>query len=237
MSEIAFAETAYYDALISNYLNSKSKNFFPKKKIIFGNLIEELRYGENPHQKAAIYSKSKVLELNQLNGKKLSYNNYNDIYSALLISKSLPKNTGTVIVKHANPCGVSINKNYLKSYQLALATDPISAFGGVVSCNFKIKPKLAQELNKIFLEVIVGNGIEEPDENFIELWDYLVKNTPDIKRIIILNRTKIIAKKWKAYSAENIMCIDIGKTIDEETAIASENDISTIIDYLEESYE
>ena len=161
MSEIAFAETAYYDALISNYLNSKSKNFFPKKKIIFGNLIEELRYGENPHQKAAIYSKSKDLELNQLNGKKLSYNNYNDIYSALLISKSLPKNTGTVIVKHANPCGVSINKNYLKSYQLALATDPISAFGGVVSCNFKIKPKLAQELNKIFLEVIVGNGIEK----------------------------------------------------------------------------
>ena len=161
MSEIAFVETAYYDALISNYLNSKSKNFFPKKKIIFGNLIEELRYGENPHQKAAIYSKSKDLELNQLNGKKLSYNNYNDIYSALLISKSLPKNTGTVIVKHANPCGVSINKNYLKSYQLALASDPVSAFGGVVSCNFKIKPKLAQELNKLFLEVIVGNGIEK----------------------------------------------------------------------------
>ena len=161
MSEIAFAETAYYDALISNYLNLKSKNFFPKKKIIFGNLIEELRYGENPHQKAALYSKSKNLELNQLNGKKLSYNNYNDIYSALLISKSLPKNTGTVIVKHANPCGVSINKNNLKSYQLALASDPISAFGGVVSCNFKIKPKLAQELNKLFLEVIVGNGIEK----------------------------------------------------------------------------
>ena len=87
------------------------------------------------------------------------------------------------------------------------------------------------------IQIIVGNGIEEPDENFIELWDYLVKNTPDIKRIIILNRTKIIAKKWKAYAAENIMCIDIGKTIDEETAIASENDISTIIDYLEESYE
>lgn len=87
------------------------------------------------------------------------------------------------------------------------------------------------------MQLIVGNGIEEPDENFIELWDYLVKNTPDIKRIIILNRTKIITKKWKAYSAENIMCIDIGKTIDEETAMASENDISTIIDYLEESYE
>ena len=161
MSEIAFSETAYYDALISNYFNSKSKNLFPEKKIIYGNLIQELRYGENPHQKAAIYSKSTDLGLNQLNGKQLSYNNYNDIFSALLISKSLPKNTGTVVVKHSNPCGVSINKNHLKSYHLALASDPISAFGGVVSCNFKIKSKLAKKLNKTFLEVIIGNGIEK----------------------------------------------------------------------------
>ena len=161
MSETAFSETAYYDALISNYFNSKSKNLFPEKKIIYGNLIQELRYGENPHQKAAIYSKSNEFGLNQLNGKQLSYNNYNDIFSALLISKSLPKNTGTVVVKHANPCGVSINKNHLKSYHLALASDPISAFGGVVSCNFKIKSKLAKILNKTFFEVIIGNGIEK----------------------------------------------------------------------------
>ena len=84
------------------------------------------------------------------------------------------------------------------------------------------------------IQLIVGNGIEKPDVNFIELWDYLVQNTPDIKRIIILNRTNKITKKWKAYSAENIMCVDIGKTIDEETAIASENDILTIVNYLEE---
>ena len=161
MSEIAFSETAYYDALISNYFNSKSKNLFPEKKIIYGNLIQELRYGENPHQKAAIYSKSNGLGLNQLNGKQLSYNNYNYIFTSLLISKSLPKNVGTVIVKHANPCGVSINKNHLKSYNLALASDPISAFGGVVSCNFKIKSKLAKKLNKTFLEIIIGNGIEK----------------------------------------------------------------------------
>ena len=68
----------------------------------------------------------------------LSYNNYNDIFTALSISKSLPKNTGTVIVKHANPCGVSALKNDLDSYKFALACDPISAFGGIVSCNFKI---------------------------------------------------------------------------------------------------
>jgi len=160
MSEFAFNETAYYDALISKYFSNKSKNFFPKKKIIIGNLIEKLRYGENPHQEAAIYSLNKELSIKQLNGKQLSYNNYNDIFSALLISKSLPKNIGTVIVKHANPCGASINKNNFESYKLALACDPISAFGGIVSCNFKIKKKLALELKKIFLEIVICNGIE-----------------------------------------------------------------------------
>ena len=161
MSQEAFNETAYYDAVIANYFNKKTKNLFPQKKIIFGNLIEKLRYGENPHQEAAIYSKSNKLNINQLHGKRLSYNNYNDIFSALKFSKSLPKNTGTVIVKHSNPCGVSINKNKIESYKLALACDPISAFGGIVSCNFKINKKLAIELNKSFLEVIIGNGIEK----------------------------------------------------------------------------
>jgi phosphoribosylaminoimidazolecarboxamide formyltransferase / IMP cyclohydrolase len=160
MSLEAFSETAYYDAVISNYFNKIKKNIFPKKKIIYGNLIEKLRYGENPHQEAAIYSKTSNLNIKQIHGKQLSYNNYNDIFSALTISKSLPKNSGTVIIKHANPCGVSINKDNLKSYKLALASDPVSAFGGIVSCNFKIKKTLALELNKIFLEVVIANGFE-----------------------------------------------------------------------------
>ena len=116
---------------------------------------------KNPHQKSAIYSKNNKLDIEQIHGKKLSYNNYNDIFSALVISKSLPKNVGTVIVKHANPCGVSIHKNHKKSYQLALACDPISAFGGIVSCNYKINKSLALEFNKIFLEVIIANGFEK----------------------------------------------------------------------------
>ena len=160
MSLEAFSETAYYDAVISNYFNKIKKNNFPKKKIIYGNLIEKLRYGENSHQQAAIYSKTQSLNITQIHGKQLSYNNYNDIFSALTISKSLPGNLGTVIVKHANPCGVSIDKNLLKSYQLALACDPISAFGGIVSCNYKINKVLAIELNNIFLEVIIANGFD-----------------------------------------------------------------------------
>ena len=161
MSENAFTETGYYDSLIANYFNKLSKNNFPKKKLISANLIENLRYGENPHQSGALYNREVDLNISLLNGKKLSYNNYNDIFSALSISKSLPKNTGTVVIKHANPCGVSINKNKIKSYKMALACDPISAFGGVVCFNFKINKKLAIEISKIFLEVIICNGIEK----------------------------------------------------------------------------
>ena len=161
MSQIAFSETAYYDAVISNYFNKISNNHFPEKKIIYGNLIQKLRYGENPHQESAIYSQDNFLKIKQFHGKQLSYNNYNDIFAALTISKSLPKNTGTVIVKHANPCGVSILKNNLNCYKSALACDPISAFGGIVSCNFKIDKILAIELSKLFLEVIIGNNFDQ----------------------------------------------------------------------------
>ena len=161
MSQLAFTETAYYDSLIAEHFNVISNIHFPQKKIIYGNLIQKLRYGENPHQNSAIYSKEPKININQIHGKILSYNNYNDIFSALTISKSFPKNTGTVIVKHANPCGVSALKNKIESYKSALACDPVSAFGGIVSCNFKITNALAIELNKMYLEVIVANGFDK----------------------------------------------------------------------------
>jgi phosphoribosylaminoimidazolecarboxamide formyltransferase / IMP cyclohydrolase len=193
MSLEAFSETAYYDAVISNYFNRIKNNNFPKKKIIYGNLIEKLRYGENPHQQAAIYSKTKNLDIKQIHGKQLSYNNYNDIFSAITISKSLPKNSGTVIVKHANPCGVSINKNILKSYQLALACDPISAFGGVVSCNYKISRALAIELNNIFLEVVIANGFD-PDA---------LKILKRKKNLRLIDATNLTLKNIIRYNSAN----------------------------------
>jgi len=184
MSLEAFSETAYYDAVISNYFNKIKNNNFPKKKIIYGNLIEKLRYGENPHQHAAVYSKTQSLDIKQIHGKQLSYNNYNDIFSALTISKTLFKNSGTVIVKHANPCGVSIHKDNLKSYQLALACDPISAFGGIVSCNYKINRSVAMELNNIFLEVVIANGFD-PDA---------LKILKKKKNLRLVDATKFIIK-------------------------------------------
>ena len=161
MSEEAFTETASYDAMISNYFVRRNKSIYPMKKVLSVNLVEKLRYGENPHQSASLYSYSLSTNLNQLHGKKLSYNNYNDIYAALGSSKSLPHNIGSVIVKHANPCGVSINNNKVRSFKEALSCDPISAFGGIVSCNFKISARLAIEISKTYFEVVIGNGYEK----------------------------------------------------------------------------
>ena len=168
MSRLAFSETAYYDAVISNYFNKFCNIDFPKRKIHYTNLVENLRYGENPHQVAAFYSQNLENRLNQMHGKTLSYNNYSDIFAALTISKSLPKNTGTVIIKHGNPCGVSALKNNLDSCKAALKSDPISAFGGIVSCNYKLDHKVAFTLNKIFLEVIIANGFDKKALKILE---------------------------------------------------------------------
>ena len=86
------------------------------------------------------------------------------------------------------------------------------------------------------VQIIVGNGLNGPDENFVELWDYLTNNTPDKKRVIILNRTDEIKSEWKNYSNEKIMCVGMGNIIDEETAIAANKDIMAIMNYLKDKY-
>ena len=161
MSREAFGETASYDSTIYNYFNSISDITFPERLLVDSKLVQTLRYGENPHQKAAIYSNEENLKLTKLQGKDLSYNNYNDIFACLNIAKTLPKNKGTVIVKHANPCGVSIEKNHLKSYLSAMNCDPVSAFGGILACNFKLDNKTAKEIIKNYYEVVIANGFEK----------------------------------------------------------------------------
>ncbi len=156
LSQEAFNETAYYDSSISKYFNKINGCSFPKKITINGKLVNKLRYGENPHQLGAIYSRNNFNELEKLNGKDLSYNNYNDIYYGLDIVNSLPKEKGTIIIKHANPSGVSINKKQIYSFKQAYNCDPVSAFGGVIICNYKINYETAKEINKKFFEVIVA---------------------------------------------------------------------------------
>ena len=121
-------------------------------------LVNKLRYGENPHQSGAFYSKDNFDELEKLNGKELTYNNYNDIYFGLDIINSLPKGIGTTIIKHANPSEYqSIIDNYLALNKL-LTCDPISAFGGVIVCNYKINYETAKEIYKNFFEVVVAKN-------------------------------------------------------------------------------
>jgi len=198
MSRIAFGETAYYEAVISNYLNNYSNISFPKRKILYTNLVQKLRYGENPHQVGAFYSQNKKNLINQIHGKTLSYNNYSDILSALAITRSLPKNTGTVIVKHGNPCGVSTLKNNIDSYKFALQSDPISAFGGIVSCNYKITPKIALILNKVFLEVIIANGFDKNALKILKLK----------KNLRLIDSSKLTFNYlWKINSIDNFTLI------------------------------
>ena len=164
MASKAFDLTSYYDSIVSEWFNSNLGINFPERKTFFGKKIKKLRYGENPHQDSAIYIsdiKKDKLDFNQISGKELSYNNYNDIFASLEILFSEEKKPTTVIVKHANPCGVSTNKSSLLSFINSQASDPISAFGGIVACNFKIKKKLAVEMNKTFFEVILAKGFNK----------------------------------------------------------------------------
>ena len=187
MSAKAFGVTAYYDSVVSSWLNNQLNIKFPEKKTIHGKLIERLRYGENPHQQAGLYKTAANLGIEKIYGKKLSYNNYNDIYSALSILSTFKKKEGTVIIKHTNPCGVSAEKNQIKSFKNALACDPISSFGGVVAINSIITKKLALEINKIFFEVIISRGFKKDAFK-------ILKKRKNI-RLINCNKFNLINKK------------------------------------------
>ena len=213
MSSKAFGLTAYYDAMIANWFNKKLKIQFPERKTIFGRKLKKLRYGENPHQESSIYVSDyndRELGFTQLHGKELSYNNYNDIFSSLEILETIKGDSSTVITKHANPCGVSKNKNSLISFKNAFACDPISAFGGVIACNYKLNKKIALEMSKNFLEVVLAKGFEKEalgilkkkkNLRIIDISKYKLKNISSIrnfdKSFIIQNKNKIILDKKK----------------------------------------
>ena len=184
MARIAFGETASYDSAIFNYFNkSLKKEEIPEKLIFKANLIQKLRYGENPHQLGAIYGDRENFGLKKLQGKELSYNNYNDIFTCLNLTKTLPKNRGTVIVKHTNPSGVSVEFDHLKSYISAINCDPVSAFGGILACNYRVNLKIAKEIIKNYYEVVIADGF---DKKSIKLF----KNKKNL-RLIDSSQTKL----------------------------------------------
>ncbi len=162
MAAKAFARTAAYDAMISNWFAEALSIDTPRHRVIGGVLKEEMRYGENPHQKAAFYVTGErrpgVATAALLQGKQLSYNNINDTDAAYeLVAEFLPeKSAACAIIKHANPCGVATGANLFEAYKRALACDSVSAFGGIIALNQTLDAETAEEIIKLFTEVIIA---------------------------------------------------------------------------------
>lgn len=164
----AFAATAAYDGMISQWFAfADQQQQFPEMLAVNGRRAQELRYGENPHQQAALYVPvgphiRGIAQARQLQGKELSYNNYNDADAALeLCAEFRGQDPAVVIVKHANPCGVAQGKSLLEAWQGALACDDVSAFGGIVAVNTRLDGPTAEAICEIFTEVVVAPDADE----------------------------------------------------------------------------
>ena len=163
----AYGRTAAYDAAISGWFAEAIDYPDLPWRAFAGRLKQVMRYGENPHQWAAFYatgdSRPGVATATQLSGKELSFNNLNDTDAAFeLVAEFDPAESAAVaIIKHANPCGFALGTTLAEAYRLALRTDPVSAFGGIVALNRPIDRAVAEEMVKIFTEVIVAPGIDD----------------------------------------------------------------------------
>lgn len=160
-----YQHTAVYDTMISTYLRQQLNIDFPDQLTLAYEKVEQMRYGENPHQTAASYIEvippsNSLLKATKLNGKQLSYNNINDANGAIELLKEFSAPT-IVAVKHANPCGVSSADNIYDAYISAYNSDPVSIFGGIVASSRAIDERTAKELVKIFLEIIIAPDYSE----------------------------------------------------------------------------
>ena len=193
-----YQHTAVYDTMISTYLRQQLNIEFPDQLTLAYEKKEQMRYGENPHQRAASYAevlpvKNSLVNAVQLNGKQLSYNNINDTNGAVELLKEFDRPTA-VAVKHANPCGVASADNIYDAYKAAHDCDPVSIFGGIVALNRTVDKRTAEELVKIFLEIVIAPDFDEdavevlktkPNLRVLKLADVAKKNavgTMDFKK-------------------------------------------------------
>lgn len=168
LAQTAFARTAAYDAAVSNWLvRNNGEDAPPRRRVLAGRLRLALRYGENPHQSAAFYATGErrfgVATAQQLQGKDLSYNNINDTDAAYELAAEFDArgDAACVIVKHANPCGVALAPTLREAYMQALACDPVSAFGGILAFNRPLDRETAEEIAKLFAEVIIAPAADD----------------------------------------------------------------------------
>ncbi|MFS0690409.1 bifunctional phosphoribosylaminoimidazolecarboxamide formyltransferase/IMP cyclohydrolase [Sporosarcina sp. 179-K 8C2 HS] len=160
-----FRHTAAYDALISGYLTDLADEEFPEQVTFTYELKQPLRYGENPHQKAAFYSRPlgsdfSIANAEQLHGKELSYNNIQDANAAIQIVKEFNQ-PAAVAVKHMNPCGVGTGETIAEAFNKAYEADPVSIFGGIIALNREVDAETAEKLSGIFLEIVIAPSFTE----------------------------------------------------------------------------
>jgi len=164
LAATAYARTGAYDAAISAWFAGQIGETFPRRVVVAGELKQGLRYGENPHQKAAFYvtgdQRPGIATARQLQGKELSYNNLNDTDAAFELAAEFDR-PAVAIIKHANPCGVAVGEDIVGAYKAALACDPVSAFGGIVAMNRKLDGATAEEICKLFTEVVIAPEADE----------------------------------------------------------------------------
>jgi len=156
-----FEHTSHYDTLIAKYLKDKlGEDFFPETLTLTFEKVQDLRYGENPHQKAVFYKEvgayaGCLTNAKQLHGKELSYNNINDANGALELLKEFDEPTA-IVCKHANPCGAASGRDIREAYVRAFEADPVSAYGGIVAVNREVGADTAAEMSKVFYEIIIA---------------------------------------------------------------------------------
>ena len=160
-----FKHTAEYDTLIATYLRERTDDKYPETLTLAYEKVQDLRYGENPHQTAAFYREVKktsgtLADAVQLHGKELSFNNINDANGALDLLKEFTEPT-IVAVKHTNPCGVGSGIDLYDAYTKAYECDPQSIFGGIIAANREVDVKTAEEINKIFIEIVIAPSYSE----------------------------------------------------------------------------
>src|SRR5690625_4771356 len=151
-----FRHTANYDAMIARYFTTQTNEEFPENYTVTYEKVQSLRYGENPHQKAAFYkdpieTSLSLASAKQLHGKELSFNNIQDANAALEIVAEYEEPT-VVAVKHMNPCGIGLANRLSTAFQKAYEADPVSIFGGIIACNREVDEETAKQLNELFLE-------------------------------------------------------------------------------------
>ena len=192
----AYEDTAAYDSMIANYMNSRFNKGFGSKQFIVGSKVMDTRYGENPHQDGALYEFDTYFSKNftTLKGE-ASFNNLNDINGAVKIAAGFGSEGAVCLSQHGKPCGFAIRENLTEAYTEALKCDPVSAFGGVVAVNGVVDVELAEKMNEIFLEVVIAGRITpEAQAVFakkkrIKLFEYgadkivLSNDTKDFKHI------------------------------------------------------